>query len=306
MDLVQRDAVFRCPRCRGKLLWEKEKCSECGAPFRVEDGIFDFISSNAMDEQNRAQIELHKVLVSKYKERYEPEYSKIYSRYWNKQFLSHLPENSLSVLDNGCGTGDLIRDIVPYGGLLIGSDISKAMIRRARDLIGERANITWVVSPSESLPFADNVFEVLCFRGALHHMADEISSLKEAYRVLRNGGLLMLSEPNDDSILLRVPRRIAKRRMARFGRDHKAFRSKKWLKTIREIGFSIQYTKYFSFLSQPLCGMSDVLPLMRMLPFSKPIGKFLVCFDELCSRVPIIKRQSFDLFVVAQKRGALS
>ena len=301
MDPVQQNAVFRCPKCGGKLLWEKKKCSECGAPFRVEDGVFDFISYDAMEEQNRAQIELHKLLVPEYKKRYEPEYSKIYSRYWNKQFLSHLPENPPSVLDNGCGTGDLIRDILPYTRLLIGSDISKAMIKHARDLIGERGNITWVVNPSESLPFADNLFEVVCFRGALHHMADEISSLKEAYRVLRNGGLIILSEPNDDSILLRVPRKIANRRIARFGSDHKAFRSKKWLKTITEIGFSIQYTKYFSFLSQPFCGMSDVLPVMRILPFSKTIAKFLVAFDEICSRLPIIKRQSFDLFVVAQK-----
>ena len=276
-------------------------CSECGAPFRVEDGILDFISCGTMEEQNRAQIELQKALVPEYQKRYEPEYSKIYSRYWNKQFLSHLPKNSPSVLDNGCGTGDLIRDIVPCGRVLIGSDISKAMIKSARDSIGEKENITWVVSPSESLPFADSIFDVICFRGALHHMADEISSLREAYRVLRNGGLLMLSEPNDDSIFLRVPRKIAKRRMARFGRDHKAFRSKKWLKTIGEIGFSIEYTKYFSFLSQPLCGMSDLLPLMRILPFSKTMAKLLVGFDEICSRLPVIKRQSFDLFIVAQK-----
>jgi len=301
MDLVQRDAIFRCPKCRGRLLWDKDRCSECGAPFRVEDGIFDFISYDAMKEQHRAQLELQKALVPEYEKRYEPEYSKIYSRYWNKQFLSHLPEHARSVLDNGCGTGDLIRDIVPYGSVLVGSDISKAMIRSARDSIGERENITWVVSPSESLPFADNIFDVICFRGALHHMADEISSLKEAYRVLRSGGLLMLSEPNDDSILLRVPRKIANRRMARFGGDHKAFRSKKWLRTMREMGFSVRYTKYFSFLSQPFCGMSDLLPLMRILPFSRTIARFLVGFDEICSRVPIIRRQSFDLFVVAQK-----
>ncbi|MBW1888441.1 MAG: methyltransferase domain-containing protein [Deltaproteobacteria bacterium] len=293
--------ILQCPRCRGTLLWDQEKCSACKAPFRVEDGIFDFVSYNTLSEQNRTQIELHKLLASDYQERYEPEYSKIYSRYWNRQFLSNMPENPQSVLDNGCGTGELLKELLPHCNLPIGSDISKAMIKTAKDSIGDEKDIIWVVSPGESLPFADNIFDVICFRGTLHHMSDEMAALKEAYRILKKNGLVMLSEPNDDSILLRLPRKIANRRMARFGKDHKAFKSKRLLKSMAEMGFSIQNTKYFSFLSQPFCGMSDLIPLMKILPFSKTIAGLLVSVDEICSSLPIIKKQSFDLFVSAKK-----
>jgi len=301
MEIDHVTHIFQCPRCRGILLWDQKKCSECKAPFRVEDGILDFVSYNTLSEQNRTQIELHKLLARDYQERYEPEYSKIYSRYWNRQFLSNMPEHPQSVLDNGCGTGELLKELLPHCNLPVGLDISKAMIKTAKDSIGEGKDIIWVVSPGESLPFADNIFDVICFRGALHHMSDEISALKEAYRVLKKNGLVMLSEPNDDSTLLRLPRKILNRRMARFGKDHKAFKSKKLLKSMEEIGFSIKYTKYFSFLSQPFCGMSDLIPLMKMLPFSRTIADLFVFVDEICSRLLIIKKQSFDLFVVAKK-----
>jgi ubiquinone/menaquinone biosynthesis C-methylase UbiE len=158
-----------------------------------------------------------------------------------------------------------------------------------------------VVSPGEFLPFVDNMFDVICFRGALHHMSDEISALKEAYRVLKKGGLVMLSEPNDDSILLRLPRKIVNRCMARFGKGHKAFKSLKLLKSMERIGFSIKQIKYFSYLSQPFCGMSDLIPFMKILPFSKNVANLFIFVDEICSRLPIIKQQSLDLFVMAKK-----
>lgn len=305
MDVEYLSHVIKCPKCKGNLLWDREQCAECGTPFRVEGNLLDFIDRDSIARQNKAQIDLHEVLAYEYKKRYEPEYSRVYSEYWNRQFLSHLPENPQLILDNGCGTGDLLREMLPLCKMIIGSDISKAMLKEAGNLIGKTNRILWVVSPGESLPFADGIFDVICFRGALHHMSDEVLALKEAYRLLRNGGLLMLSEPNDDSLLLKLPRKIANRRIARFGNDHKAFSSKKWLKTIEQAGFSIKTTKYFSFLSQPLCGMSDLFPLMKIFPFSGKVGGLLVRFDEICSKLPIIRRQSFDLFVVARKKTNL-
>ena len=162
--------IFQCPRCGGTLSLVEEKCAACKAPFRVEDRIFDFISYNTLPEQNRTQIDLHKLLARDYQERYEPQYAKIYSRYWNRQFLSHMPENLQMILDNGCGTGELLKELSTHCHLSIGLDISKTMIRTARDSMGKENEVIWVVSPGESLPFADNIFDVICFRGALHHM----------------------------------------------------------------------------------------------------------------------------------------
>jgi SAM-dependent methyltransferase len=182
-------------------------------------------------------------------------------------------------------------------------DISKAMLIQGKARLGNNEKMEWIACPGEKMPFPSNVFDVVCFRGSLHHMANEKAALEEANRVLKTGGTLLLSEPNDDSILLRLPRSIVNRRMARFGNDHKAFRSKPWLKTIQTAGFQINDTKYFSFLSQPLCGMSDLLPIMKWMPAAESVAHGLVAFDEFCSKVPLIRSQSFDLFVAATKTG---
>jgi len=295
------DTIFRCPKCKSGLKWEEKKCSGCGRPFQVDDGIFDFILDRPMEKQHRAEIELHQSLAQEYPKRYQENFSKVYSDYWNQQFVSHLTGNCETILDCGCGTGDLIRGVLPYGKRIIGMDISKAMLRQVRMTTEDRKKVIRVAGPGESFPFAGDIFDVVCFRGSLHHMANEVLALREAHRTLKAGGTLMISEPNDDSLVLRLPRKLVNKYMARFGNDHKAFRSKSWLKTIRQAGFSITSTKNFSFLSQPLCGMSDLLPLMKMLPYSTPIARLLVRFDEFCSHLPFIREQSFDLFVVAHK-----
>ncbi len=300
MGIERIKDIFQCPKCGGKLLWNEKTCSACGASFEIEGNIIDFVQSGTLVEEQQAQILLHDELSREYEKRQEQNYSQIYSSYWNDQFLSRIPVDANRILEVGCGTGGLMRDLLTPGRRVVGLDISKGMLKRAEQSIGISEKLAWVVSPGESIPFKDSVFDVLCFRGAFHHMADEKAALSEAHRVLKEGGLIILSEPNDDSVLLRFPRTLA-RTKGRFGKDHKAFRSREWLDLIRKTGFTVHHKKYFSFLSQPLCGMSDVLPVMEIIPFPELIAKLLVVFDEICSRLPLVQRQGFDLIVAAKK-----
>ena len=48
--------------------------------------------------------------------------------------------------------------------------------------------------------------------------------------------------------------------------------------------------------------MSDILPIMKYIPLSEIVAKGLVAFDELCSHIPLVRSQSFDLFVCAEKK----
>jgi ubiquinone/menaquinone biosynthesis C-methylase UbiE len=300
MDQKSRTAL-RCPECGNELDWDECKCSACAREFSVDGGIVDFTAGGDLEKQHQAEIDLHKDLSGEYEKRYSTDFSEVYSRYWNEQFLGHLPPDPGYILDCGCGDGDLTRDLVLKGQHVFGMDISKAMLIQGKTRLGDNEKMEWIACPAEKMPFSSGIFDVVCFRGALHHMANERAALEEAHRVLKTGGTLLLSEPNDDSILLRLPRHIVNRRMARFGNDHKAFRSRPWLKTIEAAGFRIKATKYFSFLSQPLCGMSDLLPIMKWIPAAESVAHGLVAFDEFCSRIPLIRSQSFDLFVAASK-----
>jgi ubiquinone/menaquinone biosynthesis C-methylase UbiE len=295
------NTVIRCPECKSELDWEACRCSACSRAFSIDRGIVDFTTGGELEKQHQAEIDLHEELSGEYDKRYSSDFSEVYSRYWNRQFLEHLPADAGYILDCGCGDGDLARDLCLKGQHVYAMDISKAMLLQGKARLGGIENIEWVACPGEKMPFPSGIFDVVCFRGSLHHMAHERAALAEACRVLKTGGTLLLSEPNDDSILLRLPRSIVNRRMARFGNDHKAFRSRPWLKAIEAAGFRINATKYFSFLSQPLCGMSDLLPIMRWIPAAEAVARGLVAFDEVCSKIPLIRSQSFDLFVAASK-----
>lgn len=298
--------IFQCPACRTtlgfSLYGSSFKCRTCGKVFHLDNGIWDFIDPKTMTGQNRREIELHQSLADQYESRYKDIFSKIFSRHWNELFLSFLPGGAELVLDCGCGTGALAADLRTRADRVVACDISKSMMRMAQKTIENWPDILWTGCSGERLPFADAVFNAVCYRGALHHMENEIKALSEAWRVLKPGGLLMLSEPNDDALWLRLPRRLVNRRMERFGNHHKAFKSDPWIRKIQGIGFEVEYTRYFSYLTEPLCGMSDLLPFMKYIPFPEAAARGLIRLDEALSRVPGIRRQSVELFVVARKK----
>ena len=105
------------------------------------------------------------------------------------------------VLDAGCGTGLILREVRPVASLAVGADLSHGMLStaRGRGLTVSQANLG-------ALPFADASFDLVFSFKVLAHVEDIRGALQELMRVTRPGGRLLLEFYNPWSL-----RYVAKR-----------------------------------------------------------------------------------------------
>jgi len=108
-----------------------------------------------------------------------------------KQFLT--ASNDASVLDAGCGRGEFIPFIKELGFKVVGIDISSAAIEKARRLCQEAP--LYVGSLEDTLPFNNCEFKAIWSTEVLEHLFDVHACLSEFNRVLREGGILILTTP---------------------------------------------------------------------------------------------------------------
>lgn len=130
------------------------------------------------------------------------------------------------VLDAGCGTGiDALRMAVKVGpeGHVFGVDLSHAMIETA---IANAASLGLPVTFRQGdlyrLDFEDNFFDRCRSDKTFQHLADPKAALKELVRVTKPGGLIILADPDHDSLIIDTPYAEVNQRFTRFRSDHMA------------------------------------------------------------------------------------
>jgi ubiquinone/menaquinone biosynthesis C-methylase UbiE len=101
------------------------------------------------------------------------------------------------VLDVATGTSRLPLALCQqpiFHGRIIALDNARRMLQEAARYVAEhRARVTWVWQHAVPLPFDDGTFEAVTCLEALEFMPDTRAALAECTRVLKPGGLLLVS-----------------------------------------------------------------------------------------------------------------
>ncbi len=100
-----------------------------------------------------------------------------------------------TILDVGCGDGELAVELWKRGAKVAGIDASARMIEAARERARRHgADITFEVATAQELPFAPDAFDAVVAVTVLCFVEDAALVLREAARVLRPGGRLIIGE----------------------------------------------------------------------------------------------------------------
>ncbi len=101
------------------------------------------------------------------------------------------------VLDVATGTGRLPRALLRqpgFDGRVIGLDLSGGMLREAVRRTAQFADrLTFIQQGASQLPFQENTFDAVTCIEALEFVPDPMHVLEELVRVLRPGGVLLLT-----------------------------------------------------------------------------------------------------------------
>ena len=112
--------------------------------------------------------------------------------------------DTASVLEAGCGPGNLLPQLASRFGRVCALDASSKMLDIARTRAADFRNVTYQVGNIEALPFGDESFDLACSAGVIEYLPNIERALQELQRVLRPGGLLILSTTNENAPANRI------------------------------------------------------------------------------------------------------
>lgn len=114
------------------------------------------------------------------------------------------PVDGLSVLDAGCGSGLYAEALLARGATVSGFDASVSLVELARSRVGDRADLR-VHDLNDPLDWVkDGAFDRVVMALVLHHLERPVPALRELYRVLGDGGRLVVSTVHPTSDWLRL------------------------------------------------------------------------------------------------------
>jgi ubiquinone/menaquinone biosynthesis C-methylase UbiE len=110
--------------------------------------------------------------------------------YLSYKYLKH---QAGKILDFGCGDGSFIAGLLDKSRVLYGIDVRSNAIMSAKKRY-PRINFK-NIAVGGGIPYPDNYFDAVTLFHVLEHVDSEARVIKEIFRVLKPGGILLLASP---------------------------------------------------------------------------------------------------------------
>jgi ubiquinone/menaquinone biosynthesis C-methylase UbiE len=106
-----------------------------------------------------------------------------------EQYFRKMPSRP-HLLDVGCGTGHFVNELSNRGFTCSGCDPSEEMLNQARRL---NPSVPFELAGIQSLPFKSDSFDIVLAIEVMRYIQDIDVALSEVHRVLKPGGLCLLT-----------------------------------------------------------------------------------------------------------------
>lgn len=142
------------------------------------------------------------------------------------------------ILEVGCGIGNFTKSLIKYGQVRA-VDIDNNYLKQTNEIVGDTAQVGFGDIEKGSYFFKDKKFNTIVCLNVLEHINNDSKALINLYKLLKNGGYLILLVPSHPKLFGSIDKMIG-----HFRRYTKDDISKK----LKEANFSIMEIKRLNFL----------------------------------------------------------
>jgi SAM-dependent methyltransferase len=192
--ITELNKVLRCPNCKNnqlELRGEKLICKKCKKKFQINEDIPTFITNNELngtgeyyDEIYKENINLDSLKLIKKNLPFKSVRQEII-----KKFVLNNKKTGI-LLSIGCGIGENEELFYTKEYSLIGTDISLNALKVAKKYCPKGI---YFQSKAENLPIKSESIDIILCIDMIEHIFDDELVLNEISRVLKKGGILVLT-----------------------------------------------------------------------------------------------------------------
>lgn len=216
--------------------------------------------------------------------------------YFDAPFRRHLPKDA-PVLEAGCGRAQYVLALSRLGYDVFGVEYAEDTVRAVREL---EPSLQVTAGDLRALPFPDGFFGGYISLGVIeHYWGGPSAILSEARRVLRRGGVLLLSVPHYSPGL----RRLVEGRGVGAAEEREDFYQFYFSRpAIEEVLRSHGFAPFDAFYYDALYGAKRAYPaFLRMYERSRLFRYSMTRLNRLALPQALLKRFSHMVLIAARK-----